>query len=109
MTEKRLPEIRIGFAYGASVNFPAGFLQPGESCRAKLRRYGGQELPDAVFTTARVGDQITMDLTEAQTASLAPGTYLTEMVIYQPLNPAADEIVITDNTFRIEAAQSPSA
>jgi len=108
VTEIRLPDLRIGFNYAADLNFPPGFLQPSEDVRAKLRRYPGQPVPDAVFINTRLGDTVTIELTAAQTASLQPGTYLTEPVIYQPGTPAAGEIVLVDNQFRIEANWSPS-
>jgi len=107
MTEIRLPDLRIGFNYAADLNFPSGFLQPTEMVRAALRRYPGQPV-DAVFTDSRSGNTVTIELTAAQTAVLAPGTYLTEAVIYVPGEPAAAEIVLVDNQFRIEANYSPS-
>lgn len=109
MAEVRLPDLRIGFAYGADMIFPAGFLAVGESIRAKLRQYPGQTIPDAVFASNRVGDTVELTLNAAQTAALKPGTYLTEAVLYVPAAPATPEIPITDNTFRIEANYSPSA
>lgn len=109
MTEVRLPDLRIGFNYAADLNFPPGFLIPAENVRAKLRRYPGQAVPDAVFTNTRLGDKVTIELTAAQTAPLKPGTYLAEAVIYQPAQPAEGEIVLVDNQFRIEANYSPSA
>ena len=108
MTEIRLPDLRIGFNYAADLNFPPGFLQPIEDVRAALRRYPGQHVPDAVFANTRLGDTVTIELTAEQTRQLAPGTYLTEAVIYQPGQPAAGEIVLVDNQFRIEANWSPS-
>jgi len=109
VTEIRLPDLRVGFNYAADLNFPAGFLRPEENVRAALRRYPGQKLPDAVFKNTRLGDTVTIELTAEETAPLQPGTYLTEAVIYQPGQPAAGEIVLVDNQFRIEANYSPSA
>lgn len=109
MAEVRLPNLRIGFPYGATVQFPTGFLAAGESCRAKLRKYPGQEPAPATFATARVGDDIELDLTALQTAALEPGTYLTELIIYVPDTPSIPEIPVADNTFRIEVDHSPSA
>ena len=108
MTEIRLPDLRIGFNYAADLNFPSGFLAPTEDVRAALRRYPGQHVADAVFKNTRLGDTVTIELTAAQTRELQPGTYLTEAVIYQPGAPAAGEIVLVDNQFRIEANWSPS-
>ena len=108
MTEIRLPDLRIGFNYAADLNFPPGFLQPNENVRAALRRYGGQKVPDAVFKNTRLGDKVTIELNEEQTRALAPGTYLTEAVIYYPANPGEGEIVLVDNQFRIEVNWSPS-
>jgi hypothetical protein len=109
MTELRLPDLRIGFNYAVDLNFPSGFLTTPERVRAALRRYPGQATPDAIFTDSRVGNTITLELTAVQTASLEPGTYLSEAVIYVPGQPAAGEIVLVDNQFRIEANYSPSA
>ena len=109
MTEIRMPDLRIGFNYAADFNFPPGFLLPEENVRASLRRYPGQKVPSAVFKNTRVGDRVTIELTEAQTAPLEPGTYLTEAVIYYPATPGEGEIVLVDNQFRIEANYSPSA
>jgi hypothetical protein len=108
VTEIRLPDLRVGFNYAADLNFPSGFLRPEENVRAALRRYPGQHVPDAVFKNTRLGDTVTIELTAEQTRALAPGTYLTEAVIYQPGQPAAGEIVLVDNQFRIEANWSPS-
>lgn len=108
MTEIRLPDLRIGFGYAADLNFPPGFLLVGEDVRAALRRYPGQKVPDAVFKNTRAGDTVTIELTAAQTRELAPGTYLTEAIIYQPGEPAEGEIALVDNQFRIEANWSPS-
>ena len=108
MTEIRLPDLRIGFNYAADLNFPPGFLQPTENVRAALRRYPGQHVPDAVFKNTRAGDKVTIELTEAQTRVLTPGTYLTEAVIYYPATPGEGEIVLVDNQFRIEVNWSPS-
>lgn len=109
MTEIRLPDLRIGFNYAADLNFPDGFLLPEERVRASLRRYPGQKLPDAVFKDTRSGNRVTIELTEAQTKPLQPGTYLTEAVIYYPATPGQGEIVLVDNQFRIEANYSVSA
>jgi len=109
MTEIRLPDLRPGFGYAADLNFPSGFLTPTERVRASLRRYPGQPVPDAVFADSRLGDTITIQLTAAQTSTLKPGTYLTEAVIYVPGAPAAAEIPLVDNQFRIEANYSPSS
>jgi hypothetical protein len=108
MAEVLLPPLRPGFAYVADLTFPAGFLAAGESIRAKLRRYQGQPTADATFTSTRVGDTISLELSAAQTASLEAGTYLTEAIIYQPAAPLVAEIPITDNLYRIEVSPSPS-
>lgn len=110
MAEVRLPNLRIGFGYGADVVFPTGFLAAEESCRAKLRRWAGQAVPDAVFASEKDPDgrTIHLDLTAAQTLGLEPGSYITELVIYYPAAPATPEIALGDNTFRIEANYSPS-
>jgi hypothetical protein len=108
VTEIRLPDLRIGFGYAADLNFPPGFLQVDEDVRAALRRYPGQHVPDAVFRNTRVGDTVTIELTGEQTRELAPGTYLTEAIIYYPANPGEGEIALVDNQFRIEANWSPS-
>ena len=108
MTEIRLPDLRIGFGYAADLNFPSGFLAPNEDVRAALRRYPGQHVPDAVFKNTRLGDKVTIELTAEQTRDLAPGTYLTEAIIYYPATPGLGEIALVDNQFRIEANWSPS-
>jgi hypothetical protein len=109
VTEIRLPDLRIGFNYAADLNFPPDFLLETENVRAALRRYPGQKVPDAVFKNTRLGSTVTIELTAEETSALQPGTYLTEAVIYQPGQPAAGEIVLVDNQFRIEANYSPSA
>jgi len=108
MTEIRLPDLRIGFGYAADLNFPPDFLEPFEDVRAALRRYPGQHVPEAVFKNTRAGDTVTIELTAEQTRKLEPGTYLTEAIIYQPGAPAAGEIALVDNQFRIEVNWSPS-
>lgn len=102
MAEYRLANLRIGFDYAADVTFPAGFLGANESVRAKLRKFRGST-ESWPFTDSRVGDTVTLDLPVASQTGIVPGLYMTELVIYDTLNPATPEIPLADNVYLIEA------
>lgn len=104
MAEVRLANLRIGFDYAADLNFPAGFLAPGESVRGKLRRFPGGPLI-AAFLDERFADTVTWSLLAATTAAIKPGTYISEGIIYDG---AGNQTPLADNVFLIDADYSPS-
>lgn len=107
MAEVRLSAVRIGFPYTVEIDFPAGFLAAEESVRTRFRRFTG----DTVFvepTDARVGDTVTWELVEAQTATMEPGTWIAEAEVYDTTAPELKGIPLTNNRYILDCAHSPS-
>lgn len=107
MAEVRLSAIRIGFPYTVEIDFPAGFLAAGEGVRTKLRRYAGDPSP-IVPADDTVGNVVTWELTEAQTAAMLPGTYIAEAEVYETATPASKGIPLTSNRYLIDCDHSPA-
>jgi hypothetical protein len=107
MAEVRLSAIRIGFPYTVEIDFPAGFLQAGESVRTKFRKYAGDPNP-VVATDDRVGDAVTWELTEAQTAAMESSTYVCEAEVYDTAAPELKGTILTNNRYIADCYESPS-
>src|SRR4051794_15766642 len=98
MADIPLASIRIGYSYSVEIDFPAGFLQVDESVRTRFRRYVGDPLV-VTPTDSRTGDNVTWELTEAQTADMAPGTYYAESELYDTTDPGTKGEILTDNRY----------
>lgn len=107
MAEVRLADLRIGFSYAVEITFPPGFLEPSERCRMKLRRYLDDPAP-VDMTDERLGDDILFTLTEAETATMLPGTYIGEAIVYDAVDGAIPEIPLVNNRYILSADFSPS-
>lgn len=108
MAEVRLTALRIGFPYVAELDFPSGFLAAGESVRGTLTRFHGD--PTAVlFASDRVGDVVTWELTEAQTAGLVPGSYVVEAEVFETATPLIKGVPLTSNRYILDCDYVPGA
>lgn len=107
MAEVRLSAVRIGFPYTVEIDFPSGFLAAGESVRTKFRRFVTDTSP-VVPTDERVGDAVTLELSEVQTADMIPGTYIAEMEVYETAAPEIKGVLLTNNRYILDCDHSPA-
>jgi hypothetical protein len=107
MAEVRLTPIRPGFDWSVDIEYPSGFLAVDESVRMNLRPYA-DSAAEAVCSSQRIGDTVTLSLDAAQTALLQLGTLIGEAVIFKPTDPFYHEIPLTTNRFLVECEPSPS-
>lgn len=106
MAEVRLVPARIGFPYVVELDFPTGFLATGESVRGRLVRFIGDPIV-VVFADDRVGDVVTWELTETQTALLKPGSYVAEAEVYETASPANKGVPLTSNRYILDCDYVP--
>jgi hypothetical protein len=106
MAEVRLSDIRIGFPYTVQIDFPAGFLEADEGVRTKFRHY--EDAEPILPADDRVGDSVTWELTEAQTALMVPGTYTAEAEVYDITVPELKGTILTNNRYRADCDHSPA-